>query len=97
MIILRDPVTHGALIAGKQGIGVSTPPARIVAVATIGFKGLEHIPNEDKFGILKSVIVAIEPVAPIEGLGITIRGRGISPNEQAHTADIPVLSIFCPV
>src|ERR1700751_6461041 len=39
------PGTHGATVAGMQGIGVSTPMAAAVAAATIGFAGDMHMPN----------------------------------------------------
>ena len=39
------PGTHGAVVAGMQGIGVSTPMAAAVAAATIGFAGDMHMPN----------------------------------------------------
>lgn len=39
------PGTHGATVAGMQGIGVRTPMAAAVAAATIGFAGDMHMPN----------------------------------------------------
>jgi hypothetical protein len=39
------PGIHGALVAGMQGIGVSTPSAAAVAAATIGLAGELHTPN----------------------------------------------------
>ena len=39
------PGTHGALVAGKQGMGVRTPSAAAVAAATIGLAGELHTPN----------------------------------------------------
>ena len=39
------PGTHGAGVAGMQGMGVSTPRAAAVAAATTGFDGDMHIPN----------------------------------------------------
>lgn len=43
------PGTHGAGVAGIQGIGVSTPSAAAVAAATMGFEGELHIPNGGMF------------------------------------------------
>jgi hypothetical protein len=40
-----DPGTQGAVVAGIQGIGVSTPRAAVVAAATVGFAKDEHMPN----------------------------------------------------
>ena len=45
------PGTHGAAVAGMQGIGVSTPSAAAVAAATTGFAGEEHIPKGMMFFI----------------------------------------------
>ena len=39
------PVTHGVVVAGIQGIGVKTPRAAAVALATTGLAILVHIPN----------------------------------------------------
>jgi hypothetical protein len=40
-----EPGTQGAVVAGTQGIGVSTPLAAAVADATVGFATELHIPN----------------------------------------------------
>ena len=39
------PGTHGARVAGMQGIGVNTPSAAAVADATVGFANEMHMPN----------------------------------------------------
>ena len=39
------PVIQGVVVAGIQGIGVSTPIAAAVADATIGLLGVVHIPK----------------------------------------------------
>jgi len=39
------PAIHGETVSGMHGIGVSTPEAAAVAVATVGFDGVVHIPN----------------------------------------------------
>lgn len=39
------PGTQGAEVLGTHGIGVKTPSAAAVAEATVGFAGLEHMPN----------------------------------------------------
>src|ERR1039457_3621718 len=44
-ITVGAPGAHGAVVLGMQGIGVSTPRAAAVAAATVGFAGLEHMPN----------------------------------------------------
>lgn len=39
------PTAQGAVVAGIQGIGVSTPSAAAVAAATMGLAMLEHMPK----------------------------------------------------
>jgi hypothetical protein len=76
-----EPGAHGAIVFGIHGIGVSTPSAAAVAVATVGFAILVHTP---KVGILtmglKSMIVAAggPPVITIL-LGIILNGAGVAP------------------
>lgn len=43
---LGTPGAHGAGVTGTQGIGVSTPDAAAVAVATAGLEGVMHMPND---------------------------------------------------
>ena len=45
------PGIHGELVAGKHGIGVSTPNAAAVAAATVGFTGDMHIPKGKIFTV----------------------------------------------
>src|SRR3546814_12620263 len=45
------PGTHGDVVAGMQGIGVSTPIAAEVAEATVGFASEVHMPNGMTFSI----------------------------------------------
>src|SRR3546814_16666397 len=53
------PGTHGDVVAGMQGIGVSTPIAAEVAAATVGFATEVHMPNGLMFSIgTWSMIVA---------------------------------------
>jgi len=40
-----EPTTHGAAVAGMQGIGVRAPIAAAVAAATVGFARELHIPK----------------------------------------------------
>jgi len=59
------PVTQGQAIAGRHGIGVSTPIAAEVAAATAGLVGLEHIPKGGMFtiGLLSKILAAgMDPV-----------------------------------
>ena len=50
-ITVGAPGTHGAGVAGTQGIGVSTPSLATVAAATTGFAGDLHMPNGMMFTI----------------------------------------------
>ena len=54
-----EPGTQGATVFGIQGMGVSTPNAAAVAVATIGLAGEMQIPNGMMFTIgAKSMMLA---------------------------------------
>jgi hypothetical protein len=59
-ITVGAPGTHGATVAGMQGIGVNTPIAAAVAAATIGFAGDMHMPNGMMFtsGILSMMLAS---------------------------------------
>lgn len=48
-MMVVEPGVHGVVVTGMQGIGVSTPKAAAVALATVGLDGVVHIP---KGGIL---------------------------------------------
>jgi hypothetical protein len=81
------PGTHGAVVTGIHGIGVSTPSAAAVADATVGFARLEHIPKGMTFtkGLL-SIIFAIGIVVTTLFCGSTLNIAGAIPNEQASIA-----------
>ena len=60
IITVGEPVAQGAVHAGTQGIGVSTPDAAAVADATVGFAIELHIPNViGNFGISMMVAAII--------------------------------------
>ena len=40
-----EPGAHGADVAGIHGMGVNTPRAAAVALATVGLARDEHMPN----------------------------------------------------
>jgi hypothetical protein len=44
-ITVGAPGTHGDVVTGMHGMGVSTPKAAAVAAATEGFAGDMHMPN----------------------------------------------------
>ena len=50
-VTVAAPGTHGDVVTGMQGIGVSTPSAAAVAAATDGFAGDMHMPNDMMFTI----------------------------------------------
>lgn len=79
-ITVGDPGAHGAAHAGTHGIGVSTPIAADVALATVGFARLLHIPKViGGFGI--SIIVAAGIFDFITVLWeVTVSGAGAAPN-----------------
>ena len=82
-----EPGTQGAAHTGAQGIGVITPIAAAVALATVGFARLLHIPNViGGFGI--SIIVASGMLPPTAVLcEVTASGDGAAPNVHWHTAE----------
>ena len=78
---------HGEVITGMQGIGVRTPIAAAVAVATIGFVIVLHIPKGLIFSKgAKSHIVAKGKPAIKEVLGRTERTDGAFPKEHFKQA-----------
>ena len=80
---VAEPGTQGAVVAGMQGIGVSTPNAAAVAAATIGLAMDMHMP---KGGILtigaKSIMLAAGVVAMVLLIGSTDRTEGANPKEH---------------
>ncbi len=84
-----EPGTQGATVAGIQGMGVSTPKAAVVAVATTGFVMVLQSP---KVGILTrgawSMIVAASGPEVFTGgpFGITDKTLGSVPKEHCIVA-----------
>jgi hypothetical protein len=84
-----DGGTHGAVVAGMQGIGVSTPSAAAVAAMTIGLEGELHIPNGMMFimGTLSMIVAANFPSNITGGpWGTTTSTEGATPKEHASWA-----------
>ena len=79
-ITVGEPGAQGAAHAGIHGMGVSTPIAAAVALATVGFAGLLHIPKViGGFGI--SIIVANGMLPPTAvDWDVTVSGAGAAPN-----------------
>jgi len=46
ILTVGSPGSHGKGVSGVHGIGVSTPPAAVVAAKTVGFVGQVHIPKD---------------------------------------------------
>jgi hypothetical protein len=74
-ITVGEPGTQGAVVTGMQGIGVSTPNAAAVAVATIGLAIEVHIP---KGGMLTMGMLSITVTACIPCTKLMVVGRGIT-------------------
>ena len=85
------PTTHGEVVTGTQGTGVSVPPAAEVAAATAGFDDVLHCPNGMMFvdGTL-SMMVAYG-VAPATRLaGSTDSALGDVPKLHCNMAPIQI-------
>jgi hypothetical protein len=81
------PVTQGATVTGTHGIGVGTPSAAAVAAITIGFDGLEHMPNGGMFTIgAKSRMVAAGVPVSAQLTGNTASVDGAAPKLHCITA-----------
>ena len=82
------PGTHGVMVMGRHGCGVSTPDAAEVAAATMGLSRLMHRPN----GVIMtmgwwSMIVATDWLLVITRLaGKTVSGLGAMPKLHASSA-----------
>jgi len=84
------PGTHGAEVAGMQGMGVSTPSAAAVAAATTGLAGELHIPNGMMFiiGTWSMMLAAGGPSASTLFFGKTTSDDGAAPKVQVIIAPI---------
>jgi hypothetical protein len=74
------PGTHGAGVAGTQGIGVKTPSAAAVAAATVGLDKEVHIPKGMMFTIgLLSIMLASGVAVSVRFCGSTTKELGATP------------------
>ncbi len=91
-----DPGTHGATVAGTQGIGVKTPKAAAVAEATVGLAGQLHIPKVGilTIGLLSIILAAGTLLHIVQFVGNTIRLVGAAPKEHCNIAPI---TTSCPI
>jgi hypothetical protein len=84
------PTTHGAGITGVQGIGVSTPKAAEVALATAGFAKDIQVPNGKTFkkATLSMMLAAGMEQAFTKFAGSTVKVEGAAPKEQLIMAPL---------
>src|SRR5205809_1094040 len=84
------PGAHRAVVAGTQGIGVSTPSAAAVAAATVGFDGLVHMPNGMMLtiGLLSMMLAAGTNEVSILFAGSTTSDLGATP--KLHCSRAPM-------
>ena len=75
------PTIQGAVVAGTQGIGVSTPSAAAVAAATVGLAMLEHMPNGMMLtkGALSMMVAAGMLLVSVWRIGKTLSDDGATP------------------
>src|SRR5690625_4850030 len=80
IIVVAAPPTHG-VGAGTHGIGVSTPSAAEVALATVGLASEEHIPKLGMFtrGAESVIVAAGLPSISTRLVGSTARVVGATP------------------
>jgi hypothetical protein len=85
--VLAAPGAHG-VVTGTHGIGVSTPRAAVVAVATVGLARLMHIPNGAMLtiGALSMIDPAGMPSIITLAMGSTVSVDGAIPNEHSIIA-----------
>jgi hypothetical protein len=90
IITVGAPGTHGALVTGMHGIGVSTPSAAAVAAATIGLAGELQTPNGMMFtsGTWSMMLAAGGPSHSTLFLGRTTSDDGAAPKVQVIIAPI---------
>jgi hypothetical protein len=84
------PGTHGVLVAGTQGMGVSTPNAAAVAAATAGLASELQTPKGVMFtmGTWSMMLAAGGPSHITLFLGRTTSGAGAAPKLQVIIAPI---------
>jgi hypothetical protein len=93
ILMTIDAGDQGAAITGVQGIGVSTPSAAAVALATAGFAWLEHIPNGSTFaGVIWTMVAAgsAPMISGEPGSGSATKADGAAP--KLHVSNVPVTS-----
>src|SRR5690242_955806 len=81
IITVGAPGTQGAVVAGMQGIGVSTPKAAAVAAATVGLAGDMHMPKGMMLtiGMWSMMFAAGTPPHWVRLIGRTCKALGAMP------------------
>jgi hypothetical protein len=92
IMTVGTPGTQGAAVAGTQGIGVNTPSAAVVALATVGLAMLEHMPNVGMLtmGMLSITFAAGRPPAMTRLAGRTCNAAGAIP--KLHAIMLPLVT-----
>src|SRR5437870_3339719 len=88
-VVCAAPGTHGE-VTGTHGIGVSTPSAAAVALATVGLATLVHIPNGMMFtnGAQSMIVAAGRPSTITRGVGVAVNVEGAMPKLHVMTAPV---------
>jgi hypothetical protein len=82
-----EPGAHGAGVTGRQGMGVNTPIAAVVADATVGFAIELHMPNGMMFTVgLLSIILAMGMAVLTLFTGRTFNVPGANPKLHLSVA-----------
>jgi hypothetical protein len=91
IVTLAEPGVQGAS-TGKQGWGVSTPNAAVVAEATCGLDNDMHRPNGGTFAAATSVTTPAGVVADVwvpEAANVA----GVVPNEHCSVAPVQTMAM----
>ena len=88
IMVVIAPGIHGAVVAGVQVPGVSTPSAADVCAAVIGLVSDVHNPNGAmlSIGLLSMMLATGIPSTITRFSGSTFNVDGMSPNEHCNVA-----------
>lgn len=91
-----EPGVQGAVVAGMQGMGVSTPKAAAVAEATVGFARELHMPKGKIF--TKGALSMIEAMGMVDmtfPVGSTVKTEGAAPKLHCKLAPANTPNPIC--
>lgn len=90
MNTLGDGISHVPAGTGTQGIGVRTPNAAAVALATVGFARLLHIPKVGMLtiGAMSVMTPAGQLAVRTQGVGRALNGAGAAPKGHCKIAPV---------